>query len=288
MSHPLEPPPTLVDFVKGEDVENSEIWNKWFNNLFKKVKELVLQDYNLEVLRGNVPGHVMVSISGHDETLTTTRTTITPTITTANITQSAIAATPAKVKVASTDADDTSAGAGVRTLTLEGLDSSGDAQTETITMNGQTEVESTKLYSAILGWRALTWGATTYNEGTIWVGSGTFTSGVPAVQMFAGEIRENRGNTAYYVVPNGKTLYQRYITINVATTNKDCDFFIETSTNGLNWFTQPNYGMEPSEFQGKIIATPGLPAGSHLRVEGISSASGTDVIVILDCELIDN
>ncbi len=246
------------------------------------------KDYNLEVLRGNVAGHTMVAIEGHDEDLTTTHTTIHPSGTTLNIDQSGIDATPATVDVASTDADDTSAGAGVRTLTLSGLDSSGVAQSETITMNGQTEVTSSGTYSAVLGLRCLTWGASTFNEGTIWCGNGTFTAGVPGTKYFSMNPEFNNALTAYYVVPAGKTLYLREFTMTVATTNKDVEFFIDQSANGVNWFTEIVFGMEPGEFQDDLRAIPGIVAGQHVRVEGISSASGTDVSTVLSCELVDD
>jgi hypothetical protein len=246
------------------------------------------KDYNLEVLRGNVAGSTMVSITGRDTALTTSRITVAPTSTTANIDQSGIHTTPATVDVASTSANDDAGGSGLLTLTLMGLDASGDAQTETITMDGQTEVTSSNTYSAVNGWRGLTWGATTWNEGTIWVGNGTFTAGVPATEYIAGEIRANRDHTAYYTVPTGKTLYLRQFTPGVATSNKDVEFFVEVSANGINWFTEQEFTMETFIFQGDVIAVPGIPAGWHVRIEALSSAAATDVTVILGCQLVDD
>ena len=133
------------------------------------------KDYNLEVLRGNVAGHSMVSINCEIETLTTTRITISPNLTTELIDQSGLHATSATVDVASDDANDTSAGTGLRTLTLIGLDDSGVAQTETITTSGQTEVTSANTYSAIHGWRGLTYGSGNTSAGNIYIGNGTFT-----------------------------------------------------------------------------------------------------------------
>ena len=246
-------------------------------------------DYNLEVLRGNISGHSMVSIFGHDEALTTTRTTVFPTASTANLDQSVISATPALVGVASTDANDTSAGTGLRTLLLSGLDSSGNEQTETITMNGQTKVDSANTYSAITGTLALTWGSGTQNAGTVWCGTGSFSSGVPAVLLFAMDIGFNKGLTAYYVVPTGTTLYVRQFTVTLATSNKDVDFYIETSSNGTNWITVANFGLESgAEFHEPILTIPGIAAGMHVRIEAKSSGAGSDVSGVLSCELVDN
>lgn len=243
-------------------------------------------DYNLEVLKGNVPNSSMVFLNGHDQALTTTRTTVHPTGTTANIDQSGLASSAATVDVASTDANDDDGDSGLRTLLLQGLDSSGNAQSETITMNGQTEVTSANTYSAITGMIGTSWGASAYNEGTVWCGNGTFTGGVPATKYFSMDANGNKALTAYIVVPTSQTYYMRQITLAVATSNKDVDFYLETSSNGLNWITQAVFGMEPFTWQGNIIAVPGLVAGTHVRVEAQSSASGTDVTAIVAFEAV--
>ena len=246
------------------------------------------RDYNLEVLLGNVPGHAMGSIRGHDSVLDTTRVTLAPTTTTVDINQSTIHATPATVDVASTSTNDDAGGSGLLTVLLIGLDSSGDAQTETITMDGTTAVTSSNTYSAINGLRSISWGATTWNEGDIWVGTGTFTAGVPAVHMFAMGIRQNVGLTAYYTVPNAKRLVIRQLLFAVGTTNKDVEFFIEQSANGTNWFTEIELPFEPGELTSDVIGIAALPAGQHIRLEAISSASGTQATGVLGFELVDD
>ena len=106
------------------------------------------KDYNLEVLKGNVPGSAVVIIIGHDDANPTTRTTYSPGLgaATGDINQSTIHVTPAVVSMASTNANDTSAGTGLRTVLLSGLDSNGNAQTETISLNGTTAVASVNTY----------------------------------------------------------------------------------------------------------------------------------------------
>ncbi len=246
-----------------------------------------LKDYNLEVLLGNRPGHAMGSIRGHDSILDTTRITVTPTSTTANINQSTIHATPATVDVASTSTNDDGGGSGLLTALLIGLDSSGDAQTEVITMDGQTAVTSANTYSAVNGIRGVSWGATTWNEGDIWVGTGSFSSGVPAVHMFAMGVRQNVGLTAYYTVPNAKRLVLRQLLFAVGTTNKDVEFFIEQSANGTNWFTEIELPFEPGELTSDIVGIPPFAAGTHIRLEAVSSASGTQATGVLGFELVD-
>lgn len=246
-------------------------------------------DYNLDVLRGLVPGHSMVSISGHDAMLSTTRTTVHPTGETMNIDQSSIHATPDTVKIASTSGNDDVAGTGVLTIMLIGLDAAGDPQSEVITMTGQTEVTSSLTYSAVLNILCLSWGSTTWNEGNLWVGSGTFTAGIPAVRFMSADIRSNRSMTAYYVVPAGHQLYLRQIILTIASSNKDIEFFIESSTNGINWITQAIFGLESgAAFTARSITAPGIAAGTAIRVEALALSSGSDTTVIIGAELIED
>ncbi len=243
---------------------------------------------NLEVLMGNVAGHSMVNITGHDDALTTTQTTLHPTGSTSNIDQSAIHATPAVVSMASTDnTADAVSGNGLLTVTVIGLDASGDAQTEVVTMTGRTKANTIATFSAVNGLRAATVGSGKKNAGTIWCGTGTFTAGVPAVRIFALHIGANVGQTAYYTVPAGKTLYFRKFTTTIGTLNKDIEYFVEQSTDGLFWYKETTLPMIGDNFHGDIIALSGIVAGSHIRIEALGSAT-TSVTAILSCELVDD
>ncbi len=252
-------------------------------------------DFTLAVRTGNVFKHEVVNIIGHKYALGTTQVVIAELDATDTISQSAIDATPATVTVSSADADDTSAGAGARTLTLTGLDSSGNSQSETITMNGQTGVTSANTYSAILDMEVITWGATTWNEGTIYTGSGSITGGKPAVIMFsigfdAGRAQGgNKGLSAYYVVPLARTFYGFYLTATVGTASKDVQIHIEHSSDGVNWVTEEVFEYESGSTISKPInALHAIVAGDHLRVTGISSASGTNMSVSLDGYLVQD
>jgi hypothetical protein len=248
-------------------------------------------DYNIEVRLGNIAGRSMVDISGHNEDLGTTRTTVAPTLDTLDIDQSDLTTTPATVDVASTEnvEDVDTTGTGLRSLTLFGLDASGIAQSETILMNGNTEVLSGLTYSAVLGWEALTWGATGFNEGVIWVGNGTFTTGVPATKYFSGDIGHNNGLSAYYVVPAAKTLLLQQIVVNATTAAAAVEIFIETSSDGAIWFTRPPLGFDAGGvITSPIIGMAGLVAGTHVRIQGVASAAATDTTAILSGMLIDD
>ncbi len=250
------------------------------------------RDYHTEVVLGNIPGRAMVSIRGHDETVPNGGPfTLSPLFGAGGYTvdQSAIDATPAVVGVASTDnTNDNAAGTGALTVRVFGLDASGDAQTNDVTMNGTTAVNTASTFSAVFQVLVLTTGSNNANTGTIYVGTGSFTSGVPAVRMLSMEIGYNISTTGYYVVPNAKSLVLKHITASVATSNKDVEIFIETSSDGSQWYTQVPFGLEAGDFVSPIGAAPKFVAGTHVRLQATGSAASTHITAILVAELIDD
>lgn len=81
----------------------------------------------------------------------------------------------------SSDANDTSAGTGARTIKIVGLDSNYEEIEETITLNGQTKVETTNSFLRVNDVVIVTAGSGETNAGTIYVydTSDTVTAGVP-------------------------------------------------------------------------------------------------------------
>ena len=250
------------------------------------------KDYNLEVLRGNVPGHAMVNIRGHDNTV--------PNGGPFGLSQgfgaggyvfdqSAISATPAVVGVASTDnTNDNVAGTGALTVRISGLDASGNAQSNDVTMTGTTAANTASTFSAVFQVMVLTTGSSNFNTGAIYVGTGTFTAGIPAVRMLSMTISFNISLSAYYVVPTGKTLYARQFISTVGSSNKDVQIFIVTSSDGIQMYKQIEFGLEGGELTTDIIGLPGFVAGTHISLLASGGAAGTDVTAIVAGELIDN
>lgn len=247
------------------------------------------RDFGLEVRKGNVAGHLLTAIIGHSDTLTTSQITIAPSLTTQETSQSTInrvGGTPAVVSIASTSANDTSAGSGARTVKIIGLDVNGDAAFETLTMNGQTAVEGAVVFSAINLTIVITSGGSFRNEGTVHVGTGTFTSGVPAVVMFSMEVNHNKGMTAMYTVPLGKTFYTTFFVQSMASQNKDVKIDLLQSLDGITFTTQAVFGLEPGEIQYQVDL-PGVPAGSMIKIVAVSTGT-TSVTVILNGVLVDD
>lgn len=116
-------------------------------------------------------------------------------------------ASPVTMKVSSSSTNDASAGTGARTVYITGINNNGEEASETVALNGQTAVNTTKTYSFIQSVTVLAVGSGGANAGNIYVGTGVVTAGVPAViHGFIG-IGENNSLTGAWQCPTGHTAY---------------------------------------------------------------------------------
>ena len=142
------------------------------------------------------------------------------------------------VDVVSTDADDTAAGSGARTVAITGLDANWDLQNDTLTMNGTTAVTTTTTWFRVFRLKVLTSGASDENEGTITVNHTTTTANVFI------NVAPNVGQSqvAAYTVPRGFTAYITSIDANISRggTNS-ADFYLRTRKPGESFQTLANF-----------------------------------------------
>lgn len=126
------------------------------------------------------------------------------------------------LKVSSSNTNDASAGTGARTVQLNGLDSNYDEISETITLNGQTAVNTTNEYIRINRMIVKTAGTGDQNAGVIYAGTGTVTAGVPANKYATIAIGDNQTLMALWTVPRNHTayIYNLQLSTGSATTNK--------------------------------------------------------------------
>ena len=165
-------------------------------------------DFYLEVARGNVSGMSIVHKFGRNGSASTTLSAVSG----AGVYMMPTSAVT--LEAVSSSAQDNSAGAGARSLTIEGLDSSFNEISETLTMNGTSATSATS-NSFIRVDRAYVASAGTYatlstkfsHVGTITVresGGGSTWTTLPVISANFG-IGESE--IACYTVPTGKTAY---------------------------------------------------------------------------------
>lgn len=111
------------------------------------------------------------------------------------------------LKISSSNTNDTSDGTGARTVLVEGLDSNYAEQSEVVTLNGQTAVNTTGTYKRVHRMIVQTVGSGNYNAGILYAGTGTVSSGVPANKYATVPIGYNQTMMAIYTIPADKTAY---------------------------------------------------------------------------------
>tara|TARA_Y100000385_G_scaffold104889_1_gene108672 strand:+ start:4020 stop:4775 length:756 start_codon:yes stop_codon:yes gene_type:complete len=143
--------------------------------------------------------------------------------------------------VSSSSTADTSAGTGAQTVTVEGVDENYAAQTVTVNMNGQTQVQ----LGDASGWLRVnrifvaTSGSGGTAAGTIYVANTGVTSGVPTGITYGHVVQgENQSQMSVYTVPAGFTLYLDDVTFTaaIAIANKNVTAKFVTRDFGSNTF----------------------------------------------------
>lgn len=161
------------------------------------------EPFELQVARGHVRGHRIVHVFGYNPDIDSG---VEETVWTAGGIYSHLAS-PSILTVSSGDANDTSAGTGARTVRIEGVNGTGAEHVETVTLNGQTPVNTVLEYSEINSVQVMTVGSGGKNAGAIYVGTGAVTLGVPA--NIIGHILpgDNNSQIGHYEIPKGYTGY---------------------------------------------------------------------------------
>ena len=172
------------------------------------------EPFELQVARNQIQGHKTLFKFGNNGDINGSVETI--------WSQGSIYAYPASaiaMKVSSSDANDDAAGTGARTVVVSGLDENYDEVSETVTLDGQTEVLTTTTFIRVFRAFVATAGSGGTAAGTIYVGTGTVTSGVPATIYAAIPLGENQTQMAIWTVPAGYTLYVTGGTFSAASNN---------------------------------------------------------------------
>ena len=208
--------------------------------------------------------------------------------------------------VSSSDINDKSDGAGVRSVEIHGLSATGEDQDEVILMNASTEVSSSlsycrinKMHNETVG----TYGGSHQGDITLRVSSGGAKSGEILSVMTGTEGNINSGvqyglgeaGNGYWSVPLGKVAYLTNLTVDIdAGANKTADVVLY-EREGILDITAP---MDPR----KVLWSTRAGAGeirknfeSHLKIKGLTdiffrakgSASSTKIAVDLDFILLD-
>ena len=199
-------------------------------------------DFYTQVSLGLIPGYSTCYVYGNNAAVGATRETIWP-----RGGFIAIQSSATVVKISSGDADDAAGDTGARTLFVGGLDANYLEINETVTMNGQTAVNTTKSYLRVLDLEVLTAGSSGWNEGIIYAGVGAVILGVPATVYNVIEATVGHDLTCFTTVPAGHTglVMSYYYT---SGTTKDVIFMVMMrSPGGSAWIGRDRINMYQAE-----------------------------------------
>ncbi|WP_457635792.1 hypothetical protein [Persephonella sp.] len=166
------------------------------------MKRTFSNNFFLEFARGTISKHKAVNVFGHNLTVGTTSETIWE-----GGGLYSYLTTASTLKISSSDINDTVNGTGARTLLIEGLDGDYKEISEAVNLNGQTPVNTSNSYLRIHKMTVKSAGSNGSNIGTVYAGTGTVTSGVPANVYAQIGIGENKTLICIYTIPAGKTGY---------------------------------------------------------------------------------
>ena len=197
-----KPPPS---YNKGYLDQFNNILRLYFNRVDRALSILMATQvpYNLRVSQGAVAGASSLSKFGYNSDVDTGEETV--------WTQGGLYTYPpsaALVYISSSDVNDTIVGTGARTVTVEGLDTNYGQITETVNLNGQTQVATTTQYLRVNRTYVASAGSGGTGAGVIYVATSGAASGVPTGTTYAAIIAgENQSQMAVYTVPAAYSLF---------------------------------------------------------------------------------
>ena len=176
----------------------------------------------------------------------------------------------------STSANDTAAGTGARTVRIVYLDSSGNQQVRTDTLNGTTPVSIGSGYSYFQWAEVASVGSGGVSAGNITISStnGAATTATTVEYIAAGG---NRSLSARYKVPTGYTAYITNWDVNAINGDMDARlrakvFADDRALSTVHHFQDNLYQAANTRGEQRLDYLP-VPAGAEIKISAIPSAS---------------
>lgn len=197
------------------------------------------KNYALEIAKGNVSGSTLITKFGHNTDVDTGAAE--------DLWSQGglyVAPTVARIhNITSTSVNDTSAGTGMRTVLIRGVNASYVATSETITMNGTSNVATVNSYLHIHLMQSQSAGSGGVNAGTI-----TATAQTDATVTCSMAVGTGQSESAIYLVPTGYTAYIMKIRarMNNATANSAATVSLYTIPFGLALQLKTSIGINNS------------------------------------------
>lgn len=229
------------------------------------------KDFFIEVAKGNVAKHSLYHLHPRNSNVGLVSEDVTP--------MSATYVSPTTyrtVTVVSSSANDTAAGTGMRTIEITGTTANG-IESEVLTLNGTTQVTSTKSYACIIESEGETWGSTLNNVGNITI---TSTTDLTVQNLIPATF--NEAYSGVFMCPAGYKAYLLSWNIDAqnVTSTTQVDFFLFKKNNfSGGWSGEDDAHLYVSgtssvrkEYRGGILIQP----MRFIKTQVISSVAASD------------
>jgi hypothetical protein len=233
------------------------------------------EPFELQVARGQVDGHKALFKFGINGAVGTSVETVW-----AEGGTYVYPASATVMKISSSSADDTSAGTGARTIAIFGLDANYNEISESVILDGQTAVNTGNSYLRILRMYVTTAGSGATAAGTIYAGTGTVTSGVPATVYGMIALTSNQTQMAFWTVPAGYTFYLMgvYYSSANSTANASTNFqLIERPLNGVFRIQSSARTAGNGDFVLDLHTPVAFPEKTDIEIRAVASAGSSNV-----------
>lgn len=227
----------------------------------------------INVSRGLEPGASRLQKNGYNPGIAQTLVTVWNEATTMTFPAAATVMT-----LSSSSANDTAAGTGARTVTINGLNSSYVTTTEVVTLNGTTGVSTTNSFLRINSLSVATAGSGGSNAGIIYIGTGVITAGKPATIYGSIAAGVNLSRQAFHTIPSGSTGYLLSLLASTDTAGTQVQVYTRTQTGlfVLNRIFQLGIGAGTVQDYQLPLA---LQAGTDIEARA-TVASGTAKVAV--------
>ncbi len=243
------------------------------------------EPFELQASRGQIAWHRPITVFGYNPDVDQTEETVWP--------GGGIYVHPSTatiMQVSSSDADDRAAGTGARTIVIQGLDANYNEISETVTLNGQTQVPTTKSYLRINYAYVASAGSSNGAEGDIYMGVGAATAGVPVTTYQIIKFDYNTSVTGHYTIPAGYTGYMDAGSINVGQTGVSNPVICRLVLTGINKIRLSvaivtiNIGTAQYDFKFPLV----IPEKTDIEAAAKGAAANNEVTSYFNIVLIKN
>lgn len=180
--------------------------------------------------------------------------------------------------LSSDSANDAAAGTGARTIQVAGLDADYEEISETVTLNGQSGVNTVESYLRVHRIIVRSAGSSEQNEGVIYMGTGTITAGIPANVFGQVAIGENQTLQAIYTIPAHRTGWLFGISAtSFGNANATADIELKVRPEGEVFQTKRKGLLTRGTLEPKRFFPLRIAEKSDVKIDALSSSGTIDV-----------